>query len=735
MTAPGAGGTPLCATPGGRRVLGLLRALTSGLALDETVRVLPWLRRATQARDDPNDRLSPSRAREIAYGIGMAGLQAARGSCLDWAGRLRRRRDRLRRELDAGEHAPTTERRRRAIEHQAARRWLKDVEPILPGIEALQELATAAIAAPSPAIVGASVAAFVQRCLRMPAEPADLLETLTTVAASDRAPTPPDGDSDWAATRALIAALGDCQVQSAAAAAAPIAGTTKPEVVEPARMRALLAALGAPTPGVFDGMIDADAWATVVPPGLSPQRPLSATGVAALLACPYRFLLERILFLREPPRTPPSDMLAPIVYGQLFHTAAERFFAVAGPGLCGRERSLEYWSAVAAEHAGAVLDEHFLEQPLRSSDAQAGVRNRMAEQMRHLVVYEWSLPPRTFEASEATFGDPEPVALVTEQTTLYVRGAVDRIDRLTGTGLALRDLKTGRLWSFEAEPMNPTRDLQLGLYVLALEAPEARLAERVVTAAYVSPTAPETVERRFAGADLEGLRARTRDWLDIAGALLRAGTLPRTPRAAECATCAFRIVCGDWAWARSRAQMARLPRDHPAARYARLALDDPDPGVETVPPAPSTGAGWMLRRLLLGLRALADRDDGVAELALLGPPFFAVDLSDLVTERAAPGVAVPPDRARRMDAARAVVDALRRHRHDRSPGTVGLDLIAQSGLGRVIATAADTARSAALLRNAAAQLDWLARRERVDFDAASEKVRDWLAAPDWTDSG
>ncbi len=38
------------------------------------------------------------------------------------------------------------------------------------------------------------------------------------------------------------------------------------------------------------------------------------------------------------------------------------------------------------------------------------------------------------------------------------------------------------------------------------------------------------------------------------------------------------------------------------------------------------------RQFLLGLRAVADRDDGVAEAALLRPPFFAVDLADLAVE-------------------------------------------------------------------------------------------------------
>ena len=38
----------------------------------------------------------------------------------------------------------------------------------------------------------------------------------------------------------------------------------------------------------------------------------------------------------------------------------------------------------------------------------------------------------------------------------------------------------------------------------------------------------------------------------------------------------------------------------------------------------------VVRQYLLALRALADRDDGVAEAALLRPPFFAIDCADAV---------------------------------------------------------------------------------------------------------
>ncbi|MCK6553516.1 PD-(D/E)XK nuclease family protein [Candidatus Binatia bacterium] len=759
---PAAAGVTLGLTPGGRRLLGVLRAVASGLALDETVRVLPWLRRATQARDDRHDRLSPSRARDIAFGIGMAGVVGADGVSLDWLGRLRQRRDCLLRELANAERAPLGERRRRALDNQAARRWLKDVEPILPGVAALQELAACCATAASVTVAAAAVADFARRSVRMPADPPDLPDVLRTVVAASMPPADAAPTVGRDAVHALAAAvlgfplaLGRIEnarekpgesapaiagaeavdAGSADLSAGPRAANVE-SVVAATRVQALLAAIAANTSGPLDGFIEADAWATVVPPGLTPQRPLSATAVAALLACPYRFLLERILFLREPPARPAADTVSPIVYGQLFHTAAERFFAVAGPALCKREGSLDTWCAVAAGTLSDLLDEQFLAQPLPVAGAAEAVRERLGLQMAQLVRHEWLLPPRAFVASESTFGDPEPVALEAGAATLYLRGAVDRLDRLASGELALRDLKTGRLWPLDAEPLNPTRDLQLGTYVLALEACDRQGGERIATAAYVSPALPETVQRIFEGRQLEELRRRTREWLGVAGAMLAAGTFPRTVRGGDCVACAFRVVCGDSAWARSALRLSRLPAEHPAAQFARLRGSDPKaiPGTAAGDSLPTRPA-WFLRRFLLGLRALADRDDGVAELALLGPPFFAVDLADLVTERAAHGVPVPPGRALRMDAVRAVVDVLRLYRHDRSPGTAARDLVDRSGLGRTIATGAGASESRRLLDEAVAQLDRLANRNGLDFDAVTEPVRDWLSAPDWTAFG
>ena len=136
------------------------------------------------------------------------------------------------------------------------------------------------------------------------------------------------------------------------------------------------------------------------------------------------------------------------------------------------------------------------------------------------------------------------------------------------------------------------------------------------------------------------------------------------------------------------------------------------------------------RQFLLGLRALADRDDGVAEAALLRPPFFAVDLRDLVLERAATrggateGVEI--DRAR---AARAQVRELRRRRFERGPGATARDLLEGTAFARTVAAEPNGTQRLWRLRELCLILEELAATEGLDFDAATARMREWVSDP------
>jgi RecB family exonuclease len=311
-----------------------------------------------------------------------------------------------------------------------------------------------------------------------------------------------------------------------------------------------------------DGLLPAT-WAGV--PGLA-DKPLSASGLTLLLGCPHRFLLERLMRLKPPALRPPSDAIEPIAYGSLFHAAVERFLAEAGAPLCRREGKLGDWVERAKAIANEELDKLCEVYPLRGADATERERSRLLRQIEQLVHYEWAKSEREFVAAELGFGEPEPVRLACEGGELLVRGAIDRVDRLAAGALAVRDIKTGRMRDLLEDPINAGRDLQIGLYTLALEAG----GERVAEAAYVHPSAAHEQERSFTGAGLDQLRAHTRAWLQIARAILRAGAFVRTPIADDCQFCPFRPSCGDGAHERSAAKLRHLPQSHLLGPFVRL---------------------------------------------------------------------------------------------------------------------------------------------------------------------
>ncbi len=139
-----------------------------------------------------------------------------------------------------------------------------------------------------------------------------------------------------------------------------------------------------------------------------------------------------------------------------------------------------------------------------------------------------------------------------------------------------------------------------------------------------------------------------------------------------------------------------------------------------------------VRRFLLALRALADRDDGVAMAALLQPPFFATSWPDVLAARS--GDAAPCAGGTRVTEARAIIAQLRAARHLRAPGATARDLIERTALGRWAVTARNGRQLLAALYEVAAELDRRAAIDGLDFDAATEIVRGWAASPVYLDA-
>jgi ATP-dependent helicase/nuclease subunit A len=166
----------------------------------------------------------------------------------------------------------------------------------------------------------------------------------------------------------------------------------------------------------------------------------------------------------------------------------------------------------------------------------------------------------------------------------------------------------------------------------------------------------------------------------------------------------------------------------------RLSLLFPWLDAEGIPYASRGGTLFLSdplnRQFLLGLRALADRDDGVAEAALLRPPFFALDPADLLRERAAASGGLPEDDAvLRVREARELVRSLRQPRLARPPGATARDLLDRTAIARVVALGPNGAQRLSRLRELCLVLEHTAARDGLDFDGVTARMRRWATDP------
>ena len=138
----------------------------------------------------------------------------------------------------------------------------------------------------------------------------------------------------------------------------------------------------------------------------------------------------------------------------------------------------------------------------------------------------------------------------------------------------------------------------------------------------------------------------------------------------------------------------------------------------------------LVRQYLLGLRFVADRSDGVAEAALLRPPFFGLDLLDVVSPRLpANGDAEIAAAQARREEARAFVRELRRDRLVRPPIETAIDLIERTALGRFVATGPNGPQALGTLYQVAFEVGRRAAERRLDYDGVTREMRAWVDAP------
>lgn len=306
--------------------------------------------------------------------------------------------------------------------------------------------------------------------------------------------------------------------------------------------------------------------------GLSPDRPLTASALARLLECPYRFLFEDVMFDRPPETVPSSRELEPMQYGTLFHRAIEALYTEHGPSIVAGALPVAAFEALAREIASRLLDALVLRHPMDEATKER-CRARLQGDVIGFVRADVG-SGRTFVAVEREFGWEEPLGLQVRGRSLFVRGFLDRLDIEDGRTL-VRDLKTGTPHPRVGTEERPTprRDLQIGLYVMVVRQLSSvwELPPEVTGAyAYAGPWGTE--ERAFR-ADASALIRETEGWLDIALDLLTAREFPRTPTVRDCEYCPFRIPCGG-----AVIEDGSPDRSSPVARFLALKQEESGTG-------------------------------------------------------------------------------------------------------------------------------------------------------------
>lgn len=299
-------------------------------------------------------------------------------------------------------------------------------------------------------------------------------------------------------------------------------------------------------PGIADGWFPAGAFTDL--PGLSSERPISASALGQFLECPHRFLYERVLGWHPPPELVEDGTIDALSYGSLFHETAEQFYRSHGAAFCSKAQPLESWHAVANEIADRSFEAFLERYPLVGSDVRAAQRARLRRDLRSLLGTDWETA-KSFVDVERSFG---PMELTVGGLPVHVRGFIDRIDTLGATTL-VRDLKTGRAKPREkADDLRPSYDVQLGLYGLVTRAKATEWGvPAAIQGAYVYPADPSGDDRSFVD-DFDDLATITEQWIGTAIAMLQQRRFPRTPTQADCHFCSFKPVCGAKAHARAR---------------------------------------------------------------------------------------------------------------------------------------------------------------------------------------
>ena len=266
---------------------------------------------------------------------------------------------------------------------------------------------------------------------------------------------------------------------------------------------------------------------TPMPRPAAPQRVplrLSASAYASLMACPYQFVVRRMLGLAQAEEV--REALEKRDYGESVHRILQRFHA-AHPQLSGRadEVLTAELEAISREVFAPEIEANFLEHAwlARWLDCVPGYiawqKAREAAGWRHA-------------GGELTREIALPLA---GGGSLALHGRLDRIDRRADGAEAVLDYKTQDAQGLKRRLADAGEDVQLACYALLQ-------GERVTEAAYLALDGEKPAE--LALPDVQGMAREQGERLAAAVAALRAGaSLPAHGTQAVCEWCEARGLC------------------------------------------------------------------------------------------------------------------------------------------------------------------------------------------------
>ncbi|HEV2311077.1 MAG TPA: PD-(D/E)XK nuclease family protein, partial [Acidimicrobiia bacterium] len=211
------------------------------------------------------------------------------------------------------------------------------------------------------------------------------------------------------------------------------------------------------------------------------DRPVSATALQDWATCPFRFLLGRVLRVRDVPRPEEVETIHPLDEGLLVHRILETFVRERPPTAPDAA-----WSTEDRDRMLGIVDRSFRDAEARGITGRPLLwrfaKRRILQSALHFleidvaVRREHGAAPRA-EDLEVAFGDAGQPAVVVHlpgSRTVRFRGRIDRLDRSPdGRTVVVYDYKTGdpRYGALpEDDPLDAGQLLQLPVYANAARA-------------------------------------------------------------------------------------------------------------------------------------------------------------------------------------------------------------------------------------------------------------------------